>query len=129
MSHEAEESKQVCREYLECLSKGDWSGANDLLADEFSAWFPQLGESFDKAETYIKKVMQAGKLGPYQINNMLCEYESWDRTYSISVQLCLLEKDGDRSSRNFKVLFFEVDSSGTIASISEFLCYQIIESA
>ena len=65
MSRDGDEEKKLCREFLAYLSKGDWSGANDLLADDFLAWFPQCGETINDAESYIKKLMESESLGPY----------------------------------------------------------------
>ena len=73
MSRDVDEAKGTCREFLVCLSKGDWAGAHDLLAEEFSVWIPQLGETINEAETYITKLMESGNLGPFQIHNTYCE--------------------------------------------------------
>jgi hypothetical protein len=125
MSRDGEEEKGVCREFLVYLSNGNWAGAHDLLAEEFSAWFPQLGETISDTENYITKHMESGKLGPYQIHNTYCEYDNWDRTYTVTFQICLLEKVGECSSRNYKIMFFQLDSSGLISSITEFICPEI----
>jgi len=125
MSRDVDEAKGTCREFLVCLSNGEWAGAHDLLAEEFSAWIPQCGKTINDAESYIKKLMESERLGPYQIHNTFCEYDNWDQKYSVTFQVCLLEKAGECSSRNYKILFFEVDSSGMIASITEFNCLKL----
>lgn len=123
MKHEVANAKQTCCSLYHYFDDQEWDKARALLSDDFEVYWPQSPELTCGPDEFIEINRSISVERISKIQNYMCEYDQWDKDFTVSVQIVIKAKVPDgREAKILIVSFFELDRDGLITSLTEYRC-------
>jgi len=124
---DVERAKAVATRFWNHFHAQEWNQAEMLLAEEgFEACWPQSREKFLGRSNFIEVNRTYPGQHRIEIQDVKCEADRWDHTYSVVTVVRIESKMPDgKDLKLFATSFFEIDSDEKITSITEYWadCY------
>ncbi len=121
MGRETEEATQTVGQFIRLVAAKDWDAVRQMLAEDFEAYWPLSNEQIDNIDNFIESLRRYPFTDTIQILDLLCEYDQWDKDFTVSAQVSIESKAQDGSvSKAHSVSFLALDWESRITSMTEY---------
>lgn len=116
----ADAATQIPIQMWQHFNDRNWDAAQELLSEDFKAYWPQSNETFATPQNFIEVNRTYPGTHKIEIVDSHCSYDQWEHSHLVTTEVLIESQMPDgKSMKLFAISFFEV-TEDKIVSLKEY---------